>query len=379
MKKQVWLRFMALLGVGLLLAACGKEEVPAPETTPTPVASETKSAAQSETEVKPGSFEELAAKAQAGDAQAQLKLAEFYESIGRYKTAVTWYEYLLKRGDVTAQRALAALYEEGNGVEQSYQKAFDLYNKAAEKNDIEAKLALVNYYSTGIVIAQDTKKADELYQQAYDLAEKEANAGNVNAQRVFGELLIETNKSEEIEKGLVWLEKAASTGNARAQTSLGWALLKEDVKNKLPDTVKAASWFEKAAKQGNISALLALGDIYPRMGVTKENLDKMLLVYGRAANAGSADAQLELASVYLDGVYAKDNLIAIDETKGVEWLVKAAEQGNEDAVERLVELYQNGQGSIQKDPEQALKWSKIQQEKMEALIKKKEQQASQEK
>ncbi len=377
MKKQLWLRHITLLGIGVLLVACGQEEPPAPETAPAPVASAVQPAPVSS--AKPGSFEELAAKAQAGDAQAQLQLAEFYESIGRYKTAVTWYEFLLKQDNVAAQRALAALYDEGNGVAQDYQKAYDLYTKAAEKNDIEAILALVNYYSTGIVVAQDTKKADELYQKAYDMAEKEANAGNVNAQRIFGELLVETNKSEEIKTGLEWLEKAANTGNSRAQTSLGWAYMKEDASNNLPDINKAASWFSKAAKQRNIAALLALGNIYPRMGLTKENLDKMLVVYNHAANEGSIDAQLELASIYLDGVYAKDNLIAVDEAKGVQWLVKAAEQDSEEAVERLIELYQNGQGSIQKDPEQALKWSKIQQQKMEDLIKKKEQQASQEK
>ena len=211
------------------------------------------------------------------------------------------------------------------------------------------------------------------------MAEKEANEGNANAQRIFGELLVETNKSEEIKKGLEWLEKAANTGSSRAQTSLGWAYMKEDASNNLPDLTKAASWFGKAAKQRNIGALLALGEIYPRMGRTKENLDKMLVVYNRAASEGSIDAQLELASVYLDGIYAKDNLIAVDETKGVEWLVKAAEEGSEQAIERLIELYQNGQGSIEKDPEQVLKWSKIQQKQMEEELKAKEQQASQEK
>ncbi len=368
MKKQLWNRSVLTISLILLLSACGnKEEDTAP---PVQEKQETASATKEDTGVF--NLAELTQSANSGDVKSQVRLADHYDLTGQYQEAFNWYQKAAIKGHAAAQRSLANLYNEGNGIEANPTLAYSWYRKAALQNDGEAMLALVGFFNEGIVIPEDTFKADELYQKAKTALEQKAKEGEANAQRNLGLMLIESGAAQDVKTGLEWLSKAAQTGDSRAEASLGWAYTQESAENKLPDINTAILWYEKAAAQNNIDALLELGNLYPRLGLTQENKDKAIEVYTRAVQAGSADAQIELAAIYLDGgPFAGSELTSPDPKKGLELLVSAAQKGNTDALDRLIDLYENGSDGVPKNTEEALKWSKFQLKNVEAQIEKK--------
>ena len=89
-----------------------------------------------------GSFAETKAKAEAGDAEAQIDLGVMYE-YGEgveqdFKEAVKWYRKAAEQGDVNAQYNLGSRYYIGEGVPQDYVTAYAWYNIAAAKGDAQA-------------------------------------------------------------------------------------------------------------------------------------------------------------------------------------------------------------------------------------------------
>ena len=71
-------------------------------------------------------------------------------------------------------RTLGVCYSEGLGVEQSFEKAFELYQKAAELGLVDAYFDLGVCYRRGEGVEMNLEKAKECYQKAID-------AGNDNA------------------------------------------------------------------------------------------------------------------------------------------------------------------------------------------------------
>jgi hypothetical protein len=78
----------------------------------------------------------LLAKAQLGDAGAQMWLASAYEQGWFGKTnfpeALKWYRTSAEQGNPDAQNELGRMYEDGEGVIQNYSLAAKWYRKAAE-------------------------------------------------------------------------------------------------------------------------------------------------------------------------------------------------------------------------------------------------------
>lgn len=83
------------------------------------------------------------------------------------------------KGDITATWLLGELYEKGEGLPQSYDKAFSLYQRAAERTDIigaPAMTRLGRLYEKGLGCPKDTAKAEELYKKAVEAGYEEAKA-----------------------------------------------------------------------------------------------------------------------------------------------------------------------------------------------------------
>ena len=88
-------------------------------------------------------LEELEAKAEKGDAQAQSKLGGLYhigyESIEKNpKKAFDLWQQAADQGDATAQNNLAFCYIDGIAVAKNPKKAFELWLNAAEQGDASA-------------------------------------------------------------------------------------------------------------------------------------------------------------------------------------------------------------------------------------------------
>ena len=86
---------------------------------------------------------ELFAKAEQGDVQAQLKIAARYEYGNgveqSYEEAVKWYRLAAEKKNPDAQFKLGYCYEQGKGVEPSNEAAIWWYRRAGEQGDAIAR------------------------------------------------------------------------------------------------------------------------------------------------------------------------------------------------------------------------------------------------
>lgn len=97
----------------------------------------------------------LLAKANGGDAAAQVEVGEDYaagKGVARdYKQAAGWYRKAADKGDVAGEMHLAALYRDGGGktFARDMVQAAEWYRKAAEQGDVTAQGILGTLYSLG--------------------------------------------------------------------------------------------------------------------------------------------------------------------------------------------------------------------------------------
>ena len=91
------------------------------------------------------------------------------------------------------------------------------------------------------------------------------------------------------------------------------------------DKDEAAMWFHKAAKQGHPEASSYLITCC-KMGYCESfDQETLLEVYQKCAERGDSWARCKL------GVHYLDSNIPEEKAKAVEWLIKAAEQGEKEA------------------------------------------------
>ncbi len=100
------------------------------------------------------------------DALYHLALILLQKEEPDFKNASTLLGEAAKQGHPNAQYNLAVMYQKGDGVDQSDQKALYWYEKAAE-----AKLPIAQYnlgmiYFAGEIVAKDEEKAKELWEKA---------------------------------------------------------------------------------------------------------------------------------------------------------------------------------------------------------------------
>jgi len=105
---------------------------------------------------------DLLAKANAGDAAAQVQLGDNSRAAGDavihnlqqaaeyYKQAIAWYRKAADQGSIAGQMHLAALYRDGGkGFSRDMSQAAEWYRKAAEQGDATAQASLGVLYSIG--------------------------------------------------------------------------------------------------------------------------------------------------------------------------------------------------------------------------------------
>jgi TPR repeat protein len=106
------------------------------------------------------------AKANAGDAPAEIQVAEAYAA-GKggsrdtrqlqadYKAASDWYRKAADQGNIAAEIRLGDLYRDGRGVTRDMLQATGWYRKAADAGDAGAQGTLGLLYSVGMGVQQD--------------------------------------------------------------------------------------------------------------------------------------------------------------------------------------------------------------------------------
>jgi len=290
-------------------------------------------------------------KAKKADVAAQCRLGYMYrKGIGvekNHKNAFKWYEKAALHGDITALCELGNLYYNGSGVMKNYAKAFECYEKASAHGCAEALYMLNIMYEEGHGVARDYDKAKEYRGEAYRLYEikEDKNARDWYltvscARHLYGRDGFEDityNALKLMEKrAMLACEEAADWGDADAMYMLAeiyrfWVM--EADREEM-----AIKWYEEAANHGDERGQCEMADrYYIGMGVM-ENRKKAFELYEKSAAQGYSEAMYQLARFH-----ENSNVEEGYETV-LEWLEKAAELGNEDALEMLGNYYYAGFG-----------------------------------
>ena len=191
---------------------------------------------------------------------------------------------------------------------------------------------------------------------------KAAEDGNVEAQYVFG--LHYASGEDKVE----WMHKAAEQGHRESQFHLGEFYLDMGWSWGAPhfrrgNDEEAMKWLLMAKKQGHKAAAQLLKELLQRIAEAKvlaarrQAEVEAAAAFRKAADAGDADAQINLGACYYEGRGVPKN-----KAEAVEWYRKAAHQfgeaahqGDVEAQYRLGECFLKGIGMPQRDVK-AVEW-----------------------
>ena len=343
---------------------------------------------------EPGEFKHwLTLAAENGDASACWELAEVYLTGGLieqdYGEAHRWLNKGVELNHAVCLYNLGVQYFQGAGVEEDRVKAFDLFRRSAGLGDTNALYNLALCYAKGVGVTADLDAAyncaktlsatgdkrslllmaliagqanevgeppDEPPPQpdppvssasverelsAEDKLKLAAEGGAADAQCSYAKLLYERGK---LDDALRWFEKAAESGHAEAQYQLANCYLKD--RGAVGDMSKARVWLEKAAARQHFAARQRLEWVKARQA----QAEAAALRTKRAADAGNANAQYDLARQYLTGAFAPPDIPA-----AAHYFEMAARQNHPDAQFALFTLHDQGLG-VDKSKEKSVPW-----------------------
>jgi TPR repeat protein len=236
------------------------------------------------------SLEELMARAEFGDTEAQSTIAFMYaKAVGveqDLKLAMQWYQMAAEQGHVTAQFNLGVMYAKGRGVKQDFKEAFNWYSIAAEAGDASAQVALSSMYSLGIGVDKDEMAA-------YKWCLRAAKRGHLNSMYKLGEMYQKgTGIYQDHGEAYKWFKKAAHRNHIKAQMILGFMYGKGEGVER--DDIEAYHWYRKAAEAGNPFAQYNLGVIYSKGRGINPNIIEAKKWYQKSADQGNEHAEKAL-------------------------------------------------------------------------------------
>jgi TPR repeat protein len=201
------------------------------------------------------------------------------------------------QGNPFAQYSLGGQYYYGNGVEQSYDTAFEFYSEAFQKENPFAAYELGKMHRDGVSSQAGPDQAQNCFKQAY--------------------------------YGFVKLEK--ENGGDQLQHRLGQMCLSgEGTEINIP---AAIDYFNKAMDLGNVHSMHALTKLY-RNGAGAVDIRAVIQKLTQAAESNNDFAQFSLGCFYAFDKGERDR------EKAMHWLTMAAGQGNEFA-EKAIEFLNN--------------------------------------
>jgi len=157
---------------------------------------------------------------------------------------------IAENGNATAQRMIASMYEQGDGVARDMSKAIEWYRKAAVLNDDVAQFYLGYLYYQAIGLKKD-------YKQAFVWFSKAAQQGNADFQYNLGNLYRYGEGTEvDLKRSLKWYHLAANQDQSNAQFDLASLLVDGLLINQ--DLVAAYVWYTLASVQIDTSAQLTM-------------------------------------------------------------------------------------------------------------------------
>ncbi len=236
---------------------------------------------------------EIKAKAENGDAEAQLKFGRAcFNGDGVTKDsaeAVKWFRKAADQNNIRAQFNLGICYTSGEGVTKDEAEALKWIRKAADQNFILAQYYLGVCYVNWQGVAKDVVEAAKWVRKA---AEQNLPIAQyyLGAYYTYGQGV----GRDEIEAAK-WYRKAAEHDYAQAQFDLG--VCYRDGLGVPIDAVQEVNWYRKAAEQNHVLAQYNLAACYANgEGIPKDSVESYKW-YNLASAQGNQDAKIWLAVI----------------------------------------------------------------------------------
>lgn len=262
-------------------------------------------------------------------------------------------EYYLKAADLNDDIAidrLALLYLLQDGMEVDSDttsnsiKTVKLFQRVADKGNPKAMYVLSLLYQNGYYVEANHDKAVEYLKKSADLKYPEAEYSM--AYLYLAGMYVE----KDYKKGVQLMTNAANSGYPDAQNNIGMLYLKGELVPK--DLARAKSWLERASLNGSSMADYNLGVVYDGgMGIPVDS-KKAGSLYLRSAQAGYMPAFGKVIEMYANGYKGVEK----SNEKAREWLDKAIESDDSDAMLLKANAYYFGNYGYAKDMAQAKKW-----------------------
>lgn len=279
--------------------------------------------------------------AKEGNAAAQCNLGRCYEhGKGVEKDsikAVEWYQKSADQGYSQGQNSLGLCYLSGEGVKKDVDKGIELLTLAANQGYARALNNLARAYILGEGVKKDVLKAEELLKKS---VEQNDTIGLV----YLADLYLNDSTILNEAKATQLLEQAADLGCAEAMNALAYCY--SEGKGVAKDMDKAIKLYEQSAEKGNAYSMYSLSFLYSNGDGVAKDKKKAFEYCKRAAEMGLAGAQCNL------GVYYER---AKDYSKMIYWYKKSAEGGNAMGQYDLGLCYQYGRG-VKRDRDTARYW-----------------------
>ncbi len=291
--------------------------------------------------------------AEQGYASAQKDLGLMYENhLGvseDLKEAVKWYLKAAEQGDMWAQKYLGYMYDMGRGVPKDFKLAVMWYKRSAEKGCAPGQYNLGTMYESGTGVDKNYKIAMEWYRKAADQGHAAAlYRVGLSYQKGLG-------VAADREQAITWYKKAVEKGDENAKKALAELESGADVSRPPSGTpeqgaVDDLKQLMAKAEQGDLGAQNDLGFRYERGQGVEKNLEKAVMWYRKAADAGYALAQNNLGIMYRNGAGVEKS-----DEEALKWFRKSAEQGHAGGQFNVGWMYGNGRG-VPLNYEEAVKW-----------------------
>lgn len=213
------------------------------------------------------------ARAEQGDAEAQLKVARMYyygKGVPQdYAEAARWCRKAADQDYAKAQYCLGYSYSQGKGEPQDNVEAFRWYRKAADQGYARAQYALGFMYYGGMGVSQDDAQAVGWYRKA-------ADQGDAMAEEALGSMYYQGKAvPQDYGEALGWYRKAADHDDSQAQYDLGYMYSRGIGVQQ--NYAEAARWYRKAAEHGDANAQRALASM--RIGFTTQSKINLSIVF----------------------------------------------------------------------------------------------------
>ncbi len=235
-------------------------------------------------------------------------------------------------------------YAFGLGFPQMDALAAEVFSRSAKEGNVESYAALGNMYSRGVHFKKDYEEAAKWYKLAAD----EGHPTAIFQLSIF--YLEGYGVPIDEQKFLELLFKAAELGEPTAQSTLG-SILTLGAYGQETDPAKGLSWYMKAAQHGNALAQLKVGDAYFGGVLIHRDHQKALEYLTKAANQNDVQAIQRLGLVLDVG----SEEIQPDKAASFQWYMKGASLNDAECQYGVAMAYFAGDG-VEQNFEQAVDW-----------------------